>query len=146
MYPWYDKYVLTWYVTRCGVGGRRPATETPDTDVEEPANLSLGKNESECRKKWNWTQISNIVADEIVKMKVELRVSKLNWSGKKVILAITWESKSKSKGEFIQRRVWWELRSITCWLLLWSFPAQCLAYHQPGLFNIKERLQYQIQI
>ena len=33
--------MVTWYVTRWSVGGRRPATETPDTDVEEPANFSL---------------------------------------------------------------------------------------------------------
>ena len=63
-----------------------------------------------------------------------------------MILAIKWESKSKSKSEFIQRSVWWELRSITCWLPLWSFPAQCLAYHQPGPINIEELLQYPIQI
>ena len=28
-------------MTRWLVVGRRPATETPDTDVEEPANFSL---------------------------------------------------------------------------------------------------------
>ena len=67
--------LTTWYVTRWSVGGRRPATETPATEVEEPANFSLGdsqwkwQKESErqwqCLWQWQWQKESECQTTDI---------------------------------------------------------------------------------